>query len=205
MSFYTDKVLPRIQDRAMNRRGIREVRARLCAGLTGKVVEIGFGTGLNVRYYPPEVKTVYAVEPSRVCMQLAEPRISRSSTPVEQAGLTGEHLDLPSGEFDAVLSTWTLCSIPDLASALDEIRRVLKPQGTFHFVEHGNAPDAKVVRWQQRLEPFNKRLAGGCHLTRRIPELIGKAGLRIDHLDTYYLKGEPRPFGYTFEGRASKS
>jgi ubiquinone/menaquinone biosynthesis C-methylase UbiE len=205
MSIYADKVLPRLQDKVMNRRGVREIRSRVCAGLIGKVVEIGFGTGLNVRYYSPEVTMVFAIEPSRVCMQLAQPRISASGTPVELAGLTGEHLDLASEEFDAVLSTWTLCSIPDLASALQEIRRILKPQGTFHFVEHGNAPDARVVRWQQRLEPMNKKLAGGCHLTRKIPEAIERVGFRIDHLDTYYLKGEPRPYGYTFEGRASKS
>ncbi len=205
MSFYANKVLPRLQDRAMNRRGLREVRARVCAGLSGKVVEIGFGTGLNVAYYPPQVERVFAIEPSRVCMQIAQPRIAKSATPVELAGLTGEHLDLASEEFDAVLSTWTLCSIPNLGLALQEIRRVLKPQGTFHFVEHGGAPDAKTARWQGRLEPLNKKIAGGCHLTRRMPEFIENAGFRIEHLDTYYFKGEPKPYGFTFEGRALKS
>jgi ubiquinone/menaquinone biosynthesis C-methylase UbiE len=205
MSIYADKVLPRLQDRAMNRRGLREVRARVCAGLSGKVVEIGFGTGLNVAYYPSQVERVFAIEPSRVCMHIAQPRIAKSATPVELAGLTGEHLDLASEEFDAVLSTWTLCSIPNLALALQEIRRVLKPQGTFHFVEHGGAPDVKTARWQGRLEPLNKKFAGGCHLTRRMPEFIENAGLGIEHLDTYYFKGEPRPYGFTFEGRALKS
>ena len=204
MSFYEDKVLPRLQDKVMNRQATREVRARVCAGLTGKVVEIGFGTGLNVHYYPPEVTMVFAVEPSRVCMELAEPRISRSNTPVELAGLTGEHLDLPSQEFDVVLSTWTLCTIPDLSAALEELRRVLKPGGAFHFVEHGHAPDTKTAHWQRRIEPLNKKLAGGCHLTRRISESIAQAGFRIEHLDTYYFKGEPKPFGYTYEGRAVK-
>jgi ubiquinone/menaquinone biosynthesis C-methylase UbiE len=204
VSFYEDKVLPRLQDKVMNRQGVREVRARVCAGLTGTVVEVGFGTGLNVRYYPPEVTTVFAVEPSRVCMQLAEPRISRSNTPVELAGLTGEHLDLASQEFDVVLSTWTLCTIPDLSAALGELRRVLKPGGAFHFVEHGHAPDAKTARWQDRIEPLNKKLAGGCHLTRRIPESIEQAGFRMEQLDSYYFKGEPKPFGYTYEGRAVK-
>jgi len=189
----------------MNRNGTRDVRTRVCTGLTGDVVEVGFGTGLNVRHYPPEVTRVFAVEPSRVCLQLAEARIARSIVPVIPAGLTGERLDLPSGEFDAVLSTWTLCTIPDLASALEELRRVLKPGGTFHFVEHGHAPDTKTARWQQRLEPLNKRLAGGCHLTRRIPEYIENAGFKIEHLDSYYFDGESKPFGYTFEGRAAKS
>ena len=202
MGIYRDQVLPRLQDKVMNRKGTRDVRNRVCAGLTGDVVEVGFGTGLNVRHYPPEVTRVFAVEPSRVCMQLAEVRIARSDVSVTLAGLTGEHLDLPSEEFDAVLSTWTLCTIPDLAAALQELRRVLKPGGAFHFVEHGHAPDTKTARWQQRLEPLHKRLAGGCHLTRRIPEYIENAGFRIEHLDTYYFDGEPKPFGYTFEGRA---
>jgi ubiquinone/menaquinone biosynthesis C-methylase UbiE len=202
VGIYGDQVLPRLQDKVMNRKGTRDVRTRVCAGLTGDVVEVGFGTGLNVRHYPPEVTRVFAVEPSRVCMQLAEVRIARSDVSVTLAGLTGEHLDLPSEEFDAVLSTWTLCTIPDLAAALQELRRVLKPGGAFHFVEHGHAPDTKTARWQQRIEPLNKRLAGGCHLTRRIPEYIENAGFRIEHLDTYYFDGEPKPFGYTFEGRA---
>ncbi len=202
MGIYRDQVLPRLQDKVMNRKGTRDVRNRVCAGLTGDVVEVGFGTGLNVRHYPPEVTRVFAVEPSRVCMQLAEVRIARSDVSVTLAGLTGEHLDLPSEEFDAVLSTWTLCTIPDLTAALQELRRVLKPGGAFHFVEHGHAPDTKTARWQQRIEPLNKRLAGGCHLTRRIPEYIENAGFRIEHLDTYYFDGEPKPFGYTFEGRA---
>jgi ubiquinone/menaquinone biosynthesis C-methylase UbiE len=202
VGIYGDQVLPRLQDKVMNRKGTRDVRTRVCAGLTGDVVEVGFGTGLNVRHYPPEVTRVFAVEPSRVCMQLAEVRIARSDVSVTLAGLTGEHLDLPSEEFDAVLSTWTLCTIPDLTAALQELRRVLKPGGAFHFVEHGHAPDTKTARWQQRIEPLNKRLAGGCHLTRRIPEYIENAGFRIEHLDTYYFDGEPKPFGYTFEGRA---
>jgi ubiquinone/menaquinone biosynthesis C-methylase UbiE len=202
VGIYRDQVLPRLQDKVMNRKGTRDVRNRVCAGLTGDVVEVGFGTGLNVRHYPPEVTRVFAVEPSRVCMQLAEVRIARSDVSVTLAGLTGEHLDLPSEEFDAVLSTWTLCTIPDLTAALQELRRVLKPGGAFHFVEHGHAPDTKTARWQQRIEPLNKRLAGGCHLTRRIPEYIENAGFRIEHLDTYYFDGEPKPFGYTFEGRA---
>jgi ubiquinone/menaquinone biosynthesis C-methylase UbiE len=204
MGFYQEQLLPRLQDKAMNRGAMREVRARVCAGLSGVIVEIGFGTGLNARYYPPEVTKVLAIEPSTVCMRIAEPRIARSSRPVEMAGLDGQHLDLPSDTFDAVLSTWTLCTIPDLAAALAEIRRVLKPGGSLRFVEHGHAPDASVARWQQRIEPLNKRLAGGCHLTRTIPQTIEEAGFRVEQLDTYYFKGEPKPFGYTFEGNAAK-
>lgn len=204
MGIYQDRVLPRLQDKVMRRKPIGAVRARVCAGLSGEVVEVGFGTGLNARYYPSGVTKVLAIEPSAVCMRIAEPRIARSSAPVEPAGLTGERLDLESESYDAVLSTWTLCTIPNLTAALGEMRRVLKPGGSLHFVEHGHAPDVKVERWQRRIEPMNKRLAGGCHLTRKIPLLIEQAGFVVEQLDTYYFDGEPKPFGYTFEGRAVK-
>jgi len=204
MEIYQDQLLPRFQDKVMGRKATREVRARVCADLHGDIVEIGFGTGRNAPYYPSEATKVFAIEPSTLCMRLAEPRIAGSSVPVQMAGLTSERLDLPSAEFDAVLSTWTLCTIPDLAAALEEIRRVLRPGCALHFVEHGHAPDPNVARWQRRIEPLNKRLAGGCHLTRQIPEAIEQAGFNIEQLDSYYFKGEPRPFGYTFEGRAAK-
>jgi ubiquinone/menaquinone biosynthesis C-methylase UbiE len=202
MGLYREQILPRIQDKVMARKPMRQVRARVCQGLEGAVVEVGFGTGHNARYYPPSVKKVVAIEPSRVCMKIAEPRIDRSSVPVEYGGLTGEDLDLPSGEFDAVLSTWTLCTIPDLDAALAELRRILKPGGRFLFVEHGHAPDAKVARWQARIEPLWKPLAGGCHLTRHISEDIEQAGFTIEKLDAYYFEGEPKSMGYTYEGRA---
>ena len=205
MGFYQDQLLPRLQDKVMARKAIREVRARVCASLAGQVVEVGFGTGLNAPYYPDRATKIVAIEPSEVCMRLAADRIAASDVPVELGGLTGERLDLPDETFDAVLSTWTLCTIPDLPAALGEMHRVLKPGGSFHFVEHGHAPDERVARWQQRLEPLNKRLAGGCHLTRRIPDAIRDAGFALEHLDTYYSEGEPKPFAYTFEGRATKS
>jgi ubiquinone/menaquinone biosynthesis C-methylase UbiE len=202
MGFYREQILPRVQDRVMARKPNRAIRSRVCDGLSGAVVEVGFGTGLNTPYYPADVSRVVAIEPSRVCMRIAEPRIAESAAPVEYGGLTGEHLDLADAEFDAVLSTWTLCTIPNLEGALAEIRRVLRPGGRLHFVEHGHAPHEKVARWQQRLDPMNKRLAGGCHLTRRIGEEVEHAGFEIERLDTYYLDGEPRPMGYTYEGRA---
>ena len=204
MGFYREQVFPRILNKVMARKDMSPVRERVCSALEGEVVEVGFGTGLNARYYPSAVTKVLAIEPSRVCMHLAEPRIAKTPVDVEYAGLTGEKIDLPSERFDAVLSTWTLCSIPDLDAALGELRRVLKPGGTLHFVEHGHAPDESVARWQRRIEPINKRLAAGCHLTRDIPAHIRAAGFEVDSLDTYYFKGEPKPFGYTFEGRAHK-
>jgi ubiquinone/menaquinone biosynthesis C-methylase UbiE len=205
MGLYQNQVLPRFQDKVMDRKDMREIRARVCSGLTGDVVEVGFGTGLNSPYYPTEVVKVAAVEPSAVCVRIAQPRIASTSAEVELAGLTGEALDLPSEEFDAALSTWTLCTIPKVDAALAEIRRVLKPGGKFRFVEHGHAPDVGVARWQKRIEPPWKRLAGGCHLTRPIPELIEAAGFHLEALDTYYMKGEPKMFAYTFEGVATKA
>lgn len=204
MGVYRNQVLPRIQNKVMDTKVTRATRARVCDGMHGDVVEIGFGTGLNAPYYPSEVSKILAVEPSQVCMRLAGPRIAAASAPVELAGLTGEHLDLPSGEFDTVLSTWTLCTIPDVDAALAELRRVLKPGGMFHFVEHGHSPEGSVARWQRRFEPFSKRIFGGCHLTRKMNERIEQAGFAVRSLDTYYAKGDPKPFGYTFEGRALK-
>jgi ubiquinone/menaquinone biosynthesis C-methylase UbiE len=205
MGFYQNQVLPRFQDKVMDRKDMREIRDRVCSGLTGDVVELGFGTGLNSPHYPAEVVKVAAVEPSALCVRIAQPRIAATTAEVELAGLTGEALDLPSEEFDAALSTWTLCTIPKVNAALAEIRRVLNPGGKFHFVEHGHAPDARVARWQKRIEPPWKRIAGGCHVTRPIPELIEGAGFHLEALDTYYIKGEPKMFGYTFEGIATKA
>jgi ubiquinone/menaquinone biosynthesis C-methylase UbiE len=205
VGFYTDQVLPRAQDVLMGRKPLREVRARVCSGLRGEVVEIGFGTGLNSAYYPRDVTNLYAVEPSHVSMRIARTRVEKHDVPIEPAGLTGERLDLPSEGLDAALSTWTLCTIPDVDAALTELLRVLKPGGTFHFVEHGHAPDPGIARWQERIEPLWKPIAGGCHLTRRMPELIDQAGFTIDNLDTYYFQGELKPFGYTYEGRAHKN
>ena len=201
---YRERVLPKIQNRVMDTAVTREVRTRVCEGLHGEVVEIGFGTGLNVAHYPSEVTKVLAVEPSSVCMRIAEPRVAESSTPVELAGLDGERLELASGEFDAVLSTWTLCTIPDVDAAVAEVRRVLAPGGTFHFVEHGHSPDPGVARWQRRLEPFSKRIFGGCHVTRDIRQIVERGGFSLERLDTYYIEKDPKVFGYTYEGVATK-
>src|SRR6476620_10656142 len=186
MGYYSDNVLPRILNKAMDTKIERATRERVCKGLRGEVVEIGFGSGLNVGHYPPEVTRVVAVEPSRVSMQLARPRLASATAQVELGGLDGQHLDLPSAQFDAVLSTWTLCTIPDLTAAPAEVRRVLKRGGEFHCVEHGHAPDANLVRWQERLEPLNMRIIGGCHLTRKISDDITQSGLVIEQLDNYY-------------------
>jgi ubiquinone/menaquinone biosynthesis C-methylase UbiE len=205
MGFYRSQLLPRFQNKVMDNKGQREVRTRVCSALSGDVVEVGFGTGLNAPHYPDGVQRIAAVEPSSLCMRIAEPRIAATSAKVDLAGLNGETLDLPSDEFDAALSTWTLCTIPDVDAALAEIRRVLKPGGTFHFVEHGRAPDVGVARWQARIEPAWKHVAGGCHVTRKISYLIERAGFQLDRVNTYYMSGEPKVFGFTFEGVATKA
>ncbi|HYN34235.1 MAG TPA: class I SAM-dependent methyltransferase [Ilumatobacteraceae bacterium] len=181
----------------------REIRSRVCADLDGTVVEIGFGSGLNVPYYPAGVHTVHAVEPASRSVAIAAERIKAGHAHVDHTGLTGERVDLPDASADAALSTWTLCSIPDVDAALAEIRRVLKPGGSLHFVEHGISPDPKVARRQGRIEPVSKPIFGGCHLTRDIPALITRAGFVIDTMTTYQHDKEPRAFGWTFEGRAS--
>jgi ubiquinone/menaquinone biosynthesis C-methylase UbiE len=202
VGFYGEQLLPRLQDKVMDVKRLRAARARVCEALDGSVLEVGFGTALNVPYYPAGVTEVVAIEPSRVCKRIAEPRIAKTAVTVQYGGLTGERLDLPSDEFDALLSTWTLCTIPNVDAALAEMRRVLRPGGSFHFIEHGYSPDPNVARWQARIEPIWKPLAGGCHLARHIPEHIERAGFEIDKMDTYYFSGEPKPMGYTYEGRA---
>ena len=205
MGLYRTHVLPHLQNKVMNTEFSRKTRARVCASLEGDIVEIGFGTGLNAEHYPEGVTKVFAVEPSTSCWKIAEPRVTASRAPVELAGLDGQRLQLPTESFDAVLSTWTLCTIPDVDAALAEIRRVLKPTGAFHFVEHGHSPDEKVARWQHRVEPFSKPVFGGCHVTRDITGLLERAGFAIDPLDNYYAEKEPKVFGYTYEGVARKA
>src|SRR4051812_2118017 len=176
MGWYREQVLPRLTERLMRAPDMNDLRARTTAGLAGTVVEIGFGSGLNVRYYPPEVERVWAVEPSVVARGIAAPRIAGSPVPVDLVGLDGQRLPLDDASADGALSTWTLCTIPDVDRALAELRRVLRPGGRFHFVEHGLHPDPGLQKWQHRLEPLQKAWAGGCHLTRSAEELVRGAG-----------------------------
>jgi ubiquinone/menaquinone biosynthesis C-methylase UbiE len=195
MGIYADHVLPRMVNTVCAMGAAKELRDRACAGLHGEVVEIGFGSGLNVPHYPASVTRVRAVEPSDLGWKLAAKRLATSAVPVERSGLDGQALPLPDASCDTALSTWTLCTIPDVAAALREVRRVLKPGGALHFVEHGLAPDAKVQHRQHQLEPIQKRLVGGCHLTRRIPDLLRDAGFQITELDVFYEKGAPKVLG----------
>jgi ubiquinone/menaquinone biosynthesis C-methylase UbiE len=188
----------------MSRREFTEIRGRVAAELGGEVLEIGFGSGLNVPHYPLAITRVRAVDPATVGRKLAAGRVANCPVRVEYVGLDGQELPLESASVDHVLTTWTLCTIPDVARALGEIDRVLRPGGQFHFVEHGRSPDPKVARWQDRLTPLQWRVAGGCHLNRPIDELVAHTGLELSQMTTYYLKG-PRPCGYIFEGVATKN
>jgi ubiquinone/menaquinone biosynthesis C-methylase UbiE len=192
MGIYSDHVLPRIINMACGMKQSKPLRQRVCEGLQGRVVEIGFGSGLNVPFYPGAVTKVSAVEPADLGWKLAQRRIAASAIPFERAGLDGQSLPFPDDSCDAAVSTWTLCTIPDAPQALREVRRVLKPGGTLHFVEHGLAPDEKVQRWQHRLNPIEKKLFGGCNLDRPIVNLITDAGFSIKDVDVFYEKGAPK-------------
>jgi ubiquinone/menaquinone biosynthesis C-methylase UbiE len=204
MGWWTDHVVPRLADRSLSTAEVQPLRARACSGLTGRVLEVGFGSGLNVAHYPAAVREVQAVEPSDVAWRMALPRIAAGAVPVVRAGLDGRRLAGPTDSVDSVLSTFTLCTIPDVGAALAELRRVLRPAGSLHFAEHGRSPDASVARWQDRLQPVYGPAAGGCHLTRQIDRLLADAGFVIADLDTFYLPGPApsKPFGYCFVGRA---
>jgi ubiquinone/menaquinone biosynthesis C-methylase UbiE len=203
MGFYAKHILPRAEDLVMRSQEYGRLRARVAAGLSGEVLEVGFGSGLNVPYYPPTVKRVRAVDPAMVGRKLAAKRVAASAVPVEYTGIDAQALPLEEASVDHVLSTWTLCTVPDVARALAEIRRVLRPGGALHFVEHGRSPDEKVARAQNLLTPLQRRLAGGCHLNRPIDRLLRESGLELTRLDNYYLR-RPRSFGYMFEGVATK-
>jgi SAM-dependent methyltransferase len=195
MGLYGDHVLPRIVNVACGMKASDPLRERVCTGLTGDVVEIGFGSGLNIPFYPQTITQVAAVEPADLGWKLAAARLAASSVPVQRSGLDGQSLPFPDASFDTALSTWTLCTIPDVATALHEVRRVLKPGGRLHFVEHGLAPDEPVRRWQHRLDPVQQRLFGGCHLTRPIVDLLTTAGFTITDLDVFYEDGTPKFVG----------
>jgi ubiquinone/menaquinone biosynthesis C-methylase UbiE len=205
MRWWDEHVVPRLVDASLGNEHVAEWRARVCTGLHGRVLEIGFGSGLSLAHYPPQVRTVAAVEPSELAWRRAQPRISASPAEVQRAGGDAQRLDVPDRSFDGAMSAFSLCTIPDPDRALREVRRVLVDGGRFHFVEHGIASDVGVARWQHRLTPAHRAVAGGCRLDRSIDRIVERAGFQVEELDRFYAPGPrlTRPFGAIYLGRAS--
>lgn len=204
MGFYARHILPRLIDLAMRNKYSARLRQLWIPQARGEVLEIGIGSGRNLPFYPASVQHVYGVEPSVELQQMARQQAATTHVQVDFLTQSAEvSLPLADASVDTVVSTWTLCSIPKVADALHEMRRVLKPGGSFVFLEHGCAPDPSVAAWQNRLTPLWKRFTGGCHLNRKMDDLITRAGFKIDNLKTFYLPG-PRPMTFTYQGMATR-
>jgi len=202
MGLYGEHVVPRLVDLACGSAGFDRWRARATEGLAGRVVEIGFGSGHNVPHYATDVDVVFAVEPAPLARRLAERRIAASPVPVTHVGLDGQQIPLGDASCDAALCTFTLCTVPHPEQALSELRRVVRPGGTLHFFEHGLSPDPGVAQWQRRLEPWQRRLAGGCHLARDPTALVEQAGFVMEQNEQRYVRG-PKPWSWVTLGVAA--
>ena len=202
MGFYAERILPWLLNLAMHNRDLLPYRRHLVPAARGRVLEIGIGPGLNLPFYGPAVDEVIGLDPSLPLLRMAEARAPRQRLPIQLIGGSAEAIPLDDASVDTVVSTWTLCSIGGLADALAEMRRVLKPSGSMLFVEHGRAPDEGVARWQDRLTPVWRPIAGGCHLNRAIDAEIARSGFSLTELQTGYMRG-PKPFTFMYEGRAA--
>jgi ubiquinone/menaquinone biosynthesis C-methylase UbiE len=201
MGLYNDHILPHVINLSMSNRELRQYRQRIISRAEGRVLEIGIGSGLNLPYYGAHVQEVLGLEPAARLLAMARRAASESRQAVKFIAGSAEAIPIEDQSIDTVVTTWTLCSIPDAVGALHEMRRVLKRDGQLLFVEHGLAPENSVQRWQHRLTPIWKKLGGGCHLNRPIRALIEGAGFGIAHLETGYMKG-PKPMTFMYEGRA---
>lgn len=205
MGIYERFLLPKLLDFAMRQKPIMMQRRKVVPEASGRVLEIGIGSGLNLAFYERgRVTKLWGLDPSEELRRIARERAEEAGIEVEFLGLPGEQIPLDAGSVDTVVSTYTMCTIPDVARALGEVRRVLVPNGVLLFSEHGRAPDAGVARWQDRLNGVWGKIAGGCNLNRAIPDVVRDAGFRIDALDQMYVPG-PRPFTYTYWGRAARA
>jgi ubiquinone/menaquinone biosynthesis C-methylase UbiE len=201
MGIYASYVLPRLTHQSMRQAQLRAYRERVAGGATGRVLEIGFGSGLNLPYYPEAVDEIIGVEPSSGMLALAKRAIASCPHKVTLLARSADDLPLDDRSVDTIVVTWSLCSILEVGWALTEARRVLRPGGQMRFVEHGLSPDAKVAIWQDRLTPLWRRCAGGCHLNREVGDLIRNAGFELAELSTGYAHG-PRAMVYMYEGQA---
>jgi ubiquinone/menaquinone biosynthesis C-methylase UbiE len=189
MAIYNDWILPRMMNAMMGMKHVIQERKNCLEGVTGNVLEVGFGSGHNLPYYPHSVKRVVAVDPSTESAKLARKRIAAASFPVEYVALAGEEIAAPDATFDSVVSTFTLCTIPDPLAALRQMRRVLKPDGRFFLVEHGRSHEPKIQRWQDRMNGMQQTLFGGCNMNRDIEQLVREAGFEFERIDKYYSEG----------------
>ncbi len=205
MSYYEDKILPHIIDKACSMGQIMKLRSQIVPLARGTVLEVGMGSAINLQYYNPrKVDLVYGLEPSEGMRRKAQANLSRSPVKVEWLDLPGEKIPLANASVDTILLTFTLCTIPDWHTALMQMKRVLKPGGELLFLEHGESPDEGTRKWQHRITPGWKKLAGGCHLNRHIADLLGQAGFEILELENLYVPKAPRIAGYIYKGRAVK-
>ena len=205
MPWWTEHVVPRVTDVALRSRELGESRGRACAGLHGRVLELGFGSGLNLPHLPREVTAVDAVEPSDLAWRMSERRRSAADVPVTRVALDGQSVAADDASYDTALCTFTLCTIPQALAALAEVRRLVRPGGSFHFLEHGLSDDPRTRTWQHRLDPWEQRLVGGCHLTRDPAELVQRAGLTLGAVERGPLPGfrGPAPLTYGYLGSAT--
>jgi ubiquinone/menaquinone biosynthesis C-methylase UbiE len=191
-------VLPRLLDLAMRNHFLDAYRRRAITGARGLVLEIGVGSGLNLSLYSTAVDSVVGLDPSPELLRLASRRAAQALVPVSLVRASAQSLPLSDAAFDTIVMTWTLCSIPNPTAALTEMRRVLRPEGRLLFVEHGLSPEIRVARWQHRLTPCWKPIGGGCHLDRKMDDLIRAAGFQMDAVETGYMKG-PKPWTFMYQ------
>jgi ubiquinone/menaquinone biosynthesis C-methylase UbiE len=201
MGFYQEQILPWLVHLSMRQRRLAPYRSRVVSSATGRVLEVGIGSGLNLPFYGNAVAEIIGLEPSPKLLAMANAAAQKSQIPLRLIEGTAEAIPIEEQSIDAVVTTWTMCSIPEIQSALQEMHRVLRPDGHLLFVEHGRAPEPGVRWWQDHLTPAWKHLSGGCHLNRTIEELIESAGFRIERLDKAYMQG-PKPMTFMYEGSA---